>query len=92
MYITGSGAPIWVVWSGLILTINLGSVDVIFYVFHERKKTKYSIDDDDIVLMVLWIKISLKLSLIVLFKIIEHKQTQIVTIQALSNMNTTLDF
>ena len=46
MYITGSGAPIWVVWSGLILTINLGSVDVIFYVFHERKKTKYSIDDN----------------------------------------------
>lgn len=27
MYITGSGAPIWVVWNGLILTINLGSVD-----------------------------------------------------------------
>ena len=25
-------------------------------------------------------------------KIIEHKQTQIVTIQALSNINTTLDF
>ena len=40
----------------------------------------------------LWIKISLKLSWIVLFKIIEHKQTQIVTIQALSNINTTLDF
>ena len=44
MYITGSGAPIWVVWSGLILTINLGSVDVIFYVFHEKKKTRYSIE------------------------------------------------
>ena len=27
-----------------------------------------------------------------LFKIVEHKQTQIVTIQALSNINTTLDF
>ena len=27
-----------------------------------------------------------------LFKTIDHKQTQIVTIQALSNINTTLDF
>ena len=40
----------------------------------------------------LLIKISLKLSCIVLFKTIEHKQTQIITIQALSNINTTLDF
>ena len=38
------------------------------------------------------IKISLKLYWILLFKIIEYKQTQIVTIQALSNINTTLDF
>ena len=37
-----------------------------------------------------WIKISLKLSWIVLFMTIEHKQIQIVTIQALSNINTTL--
>ena len=43
-------------------------------------------------MLVLMNKISLKFSLIVLFKIIEHKQTQIVTIQALSNINTTLDF
>jgi len=40
----------------------------------------------------LWIKISLKLSWIVLFKTFEHKQTQIVIIQALSNINTTIDF
>ena len=40
----------------------------------------------------LWIKISLKLSWIVLFNTFEHKQTQIVIIQALSNINTTLDF
>ena len=40
----------------------------------------------------LLIKISLKLSWIVLFKTIEHKQTQIVIIQALSNINTALDF
>jgi len=39
----------------------------------------------------LCIKISLKLSWIVLSKTIEHKQTQIITIQALSNMNYTLD-
>ena len=40
----------------------------------------------------LWIKVSIKLSWIVLSKTIEHKQTQIVTIQTLSNINTTLDF
>jgi len=34
----------------------------------------------------LWIKISLKLSWVFLFKIIEHKQTNIVTIQDLSNI------
>ena len=40
----------------------------------------------------LWIKISFKLSWIILFKSIEHKQTQIITIEALININTTLDF
>ena len=40
----------------------------------------------------LWFKISLKLSWIVLFKTFEHKQTQIVIIQALNNINTTLNF
>ena len=40
----------------------------------------------------LWIKIIFKLSWIVLFKTIEHKQIQIVAIQALSNINNTLDF
>jgi len=40
----------------------------------------------------LWIKISLKLSWIVLFNKFEHKKTQIVIIQALINIKTTLDF